>query len=89
MNQPKDEKWLDDLDAAFYSAGYLRAWIFEVQLRDWLKGQFGEDWWRNKDAAEVLKENWKTGRMYMPEELSQRICGGPIDLGPITREVMG
>jgi len=83
----RDENWLNDLDASFYSAGYLRAWIFEVQLRDYLKGEFGDDWWRNKKAADVLKEHWRTGRMYMPEELSERICGCPLDLGPIKREV--
>jgi len=84
----REENWLNDLDPGFYSAGYLRAWIFEVQLRDWLKDQFGSEWWRSPKASEVLKENWRTGRMYMPEELSERICGCPLDLGPVKREVV-
>ncbi len=85
----REESWLDDLDSAYYSAGYLRAWIFEVQLREHLKKEFGEDWWRNPSAGEKLREYWRTGRMYMPEEMAERICGKPLDLGPIKRELMG
>ena len=81
------ESWLGDLDPAFYCAGYLRAWIFEVQLREHLAKRYGEDWWRNPSAGEELISLWRTGRMYMPEELSERICGRPLDIGPIRREL--
>jgi hypothetical protein len=83
------EYWLSDLDDGFYSAGYLRAWIFEMQLREGFREEFGADWWRDPAAGHRLKEHWRTGRMYMPEEMSDIIFGSPLDLGPITREVMG
>ncbi len=85
----RPENWLNDLDPAFYSAGYLRAWIFEMQLREHLISEFGTDWWRNPKAADQLKEYWSTGRKYMPEEMAERICGRKLDLGPIKREIMG
>jgi len=81
------ENWLSDLDPAFYSAGYLRAWIFERQLREYLIEEFGDDWWRNPESGRKLAEFWRTGRMYMPEEMSERILGEPLDLGPIKREL--
>src|ERR1044071_2305321 len=34
-------EFLFDLDDSFYSANYLRAWAFEVLLRDYLKTRFG------------------------------------------------
>lgn len=84
----RNEYWLADLDDAFYSAGYLRAWIFEVQLREYLQKEFGSDWWRNPSAGHRLKEFWRTGRMYMPEELSELILNSPLSIRPITEEVL-
>jgi hypothetical protein len=84
----RPEHWLYDLDDAFYSAGYLRAWIFEMQMRDYLKKEFGEDWWRNPAAGELLRRYWGTGRMYMPEEMAYEMCDKPLDLGPVTNEVL-
>jgi hypothetical protein len=83
------ENWLNDLDPAFYSAGYLRAWIFERQMREHFLDEYGRDWWRNPKAGERLRELWRTGRMYMPEAMAVKILGHSLDLGPVTREVMG
>ncbi len=40
------ESFLSDMDSGFYSADYLRAWIRSAQLRRFLVGEVGEDWWR-------------------------------------------
>ena len=37
---------LADMDAGFYSADYLRAWIRAAQLRAYLRREVGQDWWR-------------------------------------------
>ncbi len=39
---------LADMDAGFYSADYLRAWIRSAQLRAYLRREVGEDWWRQR-----------------------------------------
>ena len=41
------DAYLSDMDAGFYSADYLRAWIRSAQLRAHLTREVGEDWWRN------------------------------------------
>ncbi|HEX9745979.1 MAG TPA: hypothetical protein VGB30_11190 [bacterium] len=84
----RKEHWLYDLDDAYYSAGYLRAWIFEVQLREHLREKYGEEWWESPDASELLKKMWATGRKYMPEELSEMMLGEPLSLEPIKRELL-
>ena len=43
--------YLSDMDAGFYSADYLRAWIRSAQLRAYLRREVGEDWWRNEARA--------------------------------------
>ena len=43
----RDDNFLSDMDAGFYSADYLRAWIRSAQLRAYLEREVGEDWWRN------------------------------------------
>lgn len=85
----RPENWLSDLDGELYSAGYLRAWIFEVQLREFLKNEFGDEWYRNPETCEKLRDFWKTGRMYMPEEISEMLLGEKLSLEPIKRELKG
>ena len=38
------ESYLDDIDGGFYVIGYLRSWAFETQLREYLRGEFGNEW---------------------------------------------
>src|SRR3954463_14136009 len=39
------EGYLADMDAGFYSADYLRAWIRAAQLRSYLQREVGDEWW--------------------------------------------
>ena len=53
------DQYLSDMDAGFYSADYLRAWIRSPQLADHLRREVGEDWWRHardrRAAARALR----------------------------------
>src|SRR5207244_3952516 len=42
----RSDAFVSDMDAGFYSADYLRAWIRSAQLRDYLQREVGDDWWR-------------------------------------------
>ena len=50
------ESYLDDIDGSFYVTGYLRSWAFEAQLRDFLRCEFGNDWFARRDAGDLLRE---------------------------------
>ena len=51
----RSDGFLSDMDAGFYSADYLRAWIRSAQLRARLVEEIGEDWWRSPETGERLR----------------------------------
>ena len=69
------ERYLDDVDDAFYVAGYLRAWVFEVQLRHFLREQFGEGWYESRDAGGFLQELWAPGLSDPVDEIARTRIG--------------
>lgn len=79
-------EFLFDLDDGFYSASYLRAWAFEVLLREYLKTSFGKRWWASERAGGFLKEIWETGDRYTADEMADQIGIGPIDFAPLADE---
>jgi oligoendopeptidase F len=82
-------EFLFDLDDSFYSASYLRAWAFEVILRDYLKSRFGKAWWSSRRAGSFLKEIWETGDRYTADEMASQIGIGPITMAPLVDEFAG
>jgi len=59
---PEDEKrFLVDLDAHYYSAEYLRAWLLEAQLSSWLSRTYGSNWFENPAAGQLLRSLWSQG----------------------------
>ena len=79
-------EFLFDLDDSFYSAGYLRAWAFEVLLREYLKTRFGSRWWTSLRAGAFLKEIWETGDRYTADEMAAQLGVGAIDFDPLADE---
>jgi len=73
-----EAEFLFDLDDGFYSAGYLRAWALEVQLREHIKSRFGWNWWASRKAGNFLKEIWETGERFTADEMASMIGIGPI-----------
>ena len=54
--------WLNDVDPFFYCAAYLRAWALETHLRRELQERFGELWFEDPGAGELLRELWSAGQ---------------------------
>ena len=69
------ERYLDDVDDAFYVAGYLRAWVFEVQLRRFFEEQFGESWYEKQPAGSFLKSLWNPCLQDSVDEIAQKQIG--------------
>jgi hypothetical protein len=78
--------FLYDLDDSFYSASYLRAWAFEVMLREHLKTRFGQQWWGSRRAGAYLKDMWETGDRYNADEMASQVGIGPISFDPLVDE---
>jgi hypothetical protein len=77
------------MDAGFYSADYLRAWIRSAQLRAYLVRTVGEDWWRSPATGEFLRELFREGTRPTSEEIAARLAYDPLDTGPLVADLAG
>ena len=77
------ENYLFDVDDAFYSACYLRAWLLEGAFRMMFQDRYGGDWFRKPAAAAWLKELWSNGQEMRADRLLLRYGGGRLDADPL------
>ena len=78
---------LADMDAGFYSADYLRAWIRHAQLRSYLIQEVGEDWWRSPQTGEILRKLFAEGTRPTSEEIAVRLGFDPLDTSALVAEL--
>ncbi len=79
--------YLSDMDAGFYSADYLRAWIRSAQLRQHLVREVGADWWRSPQTGELLRALFHEGTKPTSEEIAGRLKFEPLDTSALLHEV--
>jgi hypothetical protein len=79
--------YLFDLDPFFYAARYLRAWIFEAQLRELLRERFDEEWYRNDRTGPFLVALWRQGQRHTIEELAGDLGLGALSIGPLLAQI--
>ena len=82
FRHPKNH-YLMDHDDAFYCSLYLRAWIFEAQLRALLKEKYGEQWFNNAEAGSFLRNLWSKGQKHDVIELAQMLGYSGLDMEPL------
>jgi hypothetical protein len=75
------------MDAGFYSADYLRAWIRSAQLREHLATEIGADWWENPKTGELLRALFLEGTKPSSEEIAARLGFDPLDTEPLLHEL--
>ena len=81
------DQYLSDMDAGFYSADYLRAWIRSPQLADHLRREVGEQWWRTPETGERLRALFSEGTRPLSEDVAVRLGCDPLDTGPLVAEL--
>jgi hypothetical protein len=74
--------YLADHDDFFYSADYLRAFFLAAQLDQVLTQKFGDAWWHQAAAGDLLQSLWKEGNRLGPDEVAQQL-GVTLDPGPL------
>ncbi len=80
--------YLMDVDDGFYTANYLRAWIFEAQVRRILKDHFGENWFEKRGAGIQLQKWWSLGQKFRVEEMLKDLGYGGLNIGPLLEDLM-
>jgi len=75
------ENYLKDVDEGFYCTNYIRAWIFEAQLNEYLVKKYGYGWHSKKKAGDFLKEAWSYGQKYGIDETVRQLDFKKLDMG--------
>lgn len=81
------DRYLADMDAGFYSADYLRAWIRSAQLRAYLREEIGEDWWCRTETGAFLRGLFREGTRPSNEDIAGRIGFDAFDVQPLVAEL--
>jgi hypothetical protein len=81
------ETYLDDIDGSFYVIGYLRSWAFEAQLREFLRAEFGNDWFAHRAAGDLLRELWSLGQGPTADELLKDVTGATLEMASVVARV--
>ena len=84
----RPDNYLADMDDGFYSADYLRAWIRTAQLRAYLRGTVGADWWERPETGAFLRDLFREGTRPFSEEIAERIGFDPLDTAPLLGELV-
>lgn len=79
--------YLMDVDDGFYCANYLRAWIFEAQIKRVLTQHFGGDWFLKRGAGIQLQKWWSLGQKFRVEEMLRDLGYKGLDLNPLVEEI--
>jgi hypothetical protein len=81
------ESYLDDIDGSFYVIGYLRSWAFEAQLRDFLRSEFGNEWFARREAGELLQELWSLGQGPTADDLLRDVTGAKLEMAAVADRI--
>jgi hypothetical protein len=79
--------WLSDIDPFFYVARYLRAWAFETRLRRLFTERFGERWFAEREAGDLLRSLWARGQQGTADELLAELTGERLDLAVLAADL--
>ena len=85
--EPSATDYLADVDTGFYASQYLRAWAFEAQLRAYLREQFGNAWFSQREAGSLLRELWAEGQKPTADELLRDVTGETLELAAVADRV--
>jgi hypothetical protein len=80
--------YLADVDPFFYAARYLRAWVFEAQLKALLRERFDEEWFRNDRTGPFLTQLWRQGQRHTLEELQEQLALGEPSVEPLLSQMV-
>jgi hypothetical protein len=84
---PSPTDYLADVDSGFYVTEYLRSWAFEAQLRDFLRTEFGNDWFARREAGSLLRDLWSEGSRLDADELLRQVAGSTMEMEAVADRV--
>jgi hypothetical protein len=80
--------YLEDVDGGFYCTCYLRAWAFEAQLADHLRGRFGNRWFAEPAAGDLVRQLMSLGQSVRADGLCEQVTGRRIEFEVLAAEAL-
>jgi hypothetical protein len=81
------ESYLSDIDGSFYVTGYLRSWAFEAQLREFLRSEFGNEWFARRETGDLLRELWSLGQGPTADVLLKDVTGAKLEMASVADRI--
>jgi hypothetical protein len=75
------------IDDWMYAASYLRCFMLDGALTDYLIARHGETWWRSAAAGETLKRAWNRGQEWNAEQVVAHLGYDSLDWRPVVRQI--
>jgi hypothetical protein len=75
------------IDDGMYAASYLRCFMLDAALTDYLVQRHGDTWWRNAEAGETLRRAWSRGQAWSAEQVVAHLGYDSLDWRPVVRQI--
>jgi nitroreductase len=75
------------IDDGMYAASYLRCFMLDAALTDYLTTRHGSAWWRSTAAGETLKRAWSRGQSWTAEQVVAHLGYDSLDWRPVVRQI--
>lgn len=85
VREPEERYLL--IDDGMYAASYLRCFMLDGALTDYLVQHHGAAWWRTAAAGETLRRAWSRGQEWNAEQVVAHLGYDSLDWRPVVRQV--
>ncbi len=75
------------IDDGMYAASYLRCFMLDAALTDYLVAHHGEAWWKSAAAGETLRRAWSRGQEWNAEQMVAHLGYDSLDWRPVVRQI--
>ena len=82
-----EDDYLIDVDPAFNSARYLRAWQLESLISETLRERIDEEWYRDPRAGELIHQLMSRGQSSPAHDLASEVAGVGLTFETIVRRL--
>ena len=85
--EPSPTDYLSDIDSSYYVTAYLRAWAFSAQMTSFMREEFGSDWFKRREAGQLLTDLWALGQQPTADELLKDVTGAAVEMEAVAEHV--
>jgi hypothetical protein len=87
FSYPDAYAWLD-IEPGFTTLWSVRGWLLGAHLRQQLYRQYAEEWFREPDALDALRQFWASSPYHTIEALVERLGGSMLDVTPVVTDLL-